>query len=121
MRFGATQWPRTNQSRLLCQIKISPKLHQRKNKTSLHATKVQNDASNSISESLAMLEDLDERDVELFLENSNQGDEALVEAKKGGKSQKRNDSFIDEPARLAEIDAFLFCGNVRLERINLRS
>ena len=108
MNFSALKWSRQNQT----------ELHHKHSKKTLHAPKAQhcnNDEAN-ISESLDVLEVLNNGgDLELtFSENGAAKADDLPEPKKGGRSRKRNDSFVDEAARLAEIDAHLFCGNVRV-------
>jgi hypothetical protein len=50
-------------------------------------------------------------DLELFSENGTGKTKGLPEVKKDGR--RRNNSFVNEAALLAEIDAYLFCGNVR--------
>ena len=82
----------------------------------MHAPKAQscdNDEAN-ISENLAILEEFNDGGELEFFEKSTTEADGLSELKKGGRSRRRNDSFVDEAARLAEIDAHLFCGNVRV-------
>ena len=112
------QWPRLNQTKFLSQLtSLSTHLHHKRSKKTLHAPKAQSCDSDeaNISENLAILEELnDGGELELFSEKSTTEADGLSELKKGGRSRRRNDSFVDEAARLAEIDAHLFCGNVRV-------
>ena len=119
--FSTTQWPQPYQTNLLSQSNTSASLHHSRSKTRLHASKTLNHnneevhlSEGNISESLAVLEELNgNEDLELFSEDGTDIAEGLPEVKKGRGHRKKNDSFIDEAARLAEIDAYLFCGNVR--------
>ncbi len=116
MSFSAAQWSQPNQTKFLSQTNISSNLHQRRSKTQLHASKARNRNNDeaSISERLAVFEDLDgNEDLELVSGEGTVEAEDLLEVKKENRNQKRNDSFTDEAARLTEIDAHLFCGNVR--------
>ena len=119
--FSAAQWSKPCQTKLWSRISVSANLHHSRSKTRLHASKAlsysneeDNISEGNTSESLAVLEDLNgQEDLELFSENGTDQVDILPKVKKGGRNRKKNDSFVDEAARLAEIDAYLFCGNVR--------
>lgn len=115
MSSSAVRWPIPDQNTLLLQTRTLVNLLSRRNKTKLHISKTQyNNNGVNEADSSGVLEELNGiEELELFTENHVQEVEGLPSVKKKARSRKKNDSFIDEAARLAEIDACLFCGNVR--------
>ncbi|XP_028407601.1 DNA-directed RNA polymerase, mitochondrial-like [Dendronephthya gigantea] len=110
---SAAQWLIPDQNSLLLQTKTLVNLHSRQNTTHLHVSRTQyNDNGINKADNSGVLEELNGvGELGLYSENHAQEFEGLPSVKKK-RSQKKNDNFIDEAARLAEIDAYLFCGNV---------